>query len=209
METFSALLAICAGNSPVPGEFPTQRPVTRSFDVYFDLHTNKRLSKQLWGWWFEAQSRPFRRHRNGVQVRIFRSIRREHSAQMQSTPPRVIDQYKMQNKFTLKLKRNIIVLHMLNFLNFLLLCLLVLTTGLQAYLNPLVPGRCGDNFKSLIFKLIMQNERLGAGCEIDFGWMSDCEWEDNIGSGKGLVSSGNKLSHEPVLTRFFVAIWRH
>ena len=37
METFFALLAICAGNSPVPGEFPTQRPVTRSFDVYFDL----------------------------------------------------------------------------------------------------------------------------------------------------------------------------
>ena len=36
METFSALLAICAGNSPVPGEFPTQRPVTRSFDVFFD-----------------------------------------------------------------------------------------------------------------------------------------------------------------------------
>ena len=33
METFSVLLAICAGNSPVPGEFPTQRPVTRSFDV--------------------------------------------------------------------------------------------------------------------------------------------------------------------------------
>ena len=39
-ETFSALLAICAGNSPVPGEFPTQRPVTRSFDVYFDLRPN-------------------------------------------------------------------------------------------------------------------------------------------------------------------------
>ena len=36
METFSALLAICAGNSPVPGEFPTQRPVTRSFVVFFD-----------------------------------------------------------------------------------------------------------------------------------------------------------------------------
>ena len=33
METFSALLAICAGNSPVPGEFPSQRPATRSFDV--------------------------------------------------------------------------------------------------------------------------------------------------------------------------------
>ena len=47
METFSVLLAICAGNSPVPGEFPTQRPVTPSFDVYFDLRPNKRMSKQL------------------------------------------------------------------------------------------------------------------------------------------------------------------
>ena len=46
METFSALLAICAGNSPVPGEFPTQRPATRSFDAFFDLSLNKRLSKQ-------------------------------------------------------------------------------------------------------------------------------------------------------------------
>ena len=46
METFSALLAVCAGNSPVPGEFPSQRPVTRSFDVFFDLRLNKRLSKQ-------------------------------------------------------------------------------------------------------------------------------------------------------------------
>ena len=43
----SALLAICAGNSPVPGEFPTQRPVTRSFDVFFDLRPNKRLSKTI------------------------------------------------------------------------------------------------------------------------------------------------------------------
>ena len=33
METFSALLALCAGNSPVTGEFPSQRPVTRSFDA--------------------------------------------------------------------------------------------------------------------------------------------------------------------------------
>ena len=64
METFSALLAICAGNSPVPGEFPTQRPVTRSFDVYFDLRPNKRLSEQSWGWWFETPSRSLWRHRN-------------------------------------------------------------------------------------------------------------------------------------------------
>ena len=38
METFSMLLAICAGNSPLSGEFPAQRPVTWSFDVFFDLH---------------------------------------------------------------------------------------------------------------------------------------------------------------------------
>ena len=63
METFSALLALCARNSPVTGEFPTQRPVTRSFDVFFDLRLNKRLSKQWWGWWFEP-SRPLWRHCN-------------------------------------------------------------------------------------------------------------------------------------------------
>ena len=34
METFSAWLAICAGNSPVTGDFSAQRPVTRSFDVF-------------------------------------------------------------------------------------------------------------------------------------------------------------------------------
>ena len=62
MEIFSALLAICAGNSLVTGEFPTQRPVTRSFDVFFDLRLNKRLSKQWWGWWFETLSRPLWRH---------------------------------------------------------------------------------------------------------------------------------------------------
>ena len=64
MEAFSALLAICAGNSPVPGEFPAQKPVTRSFDVFFDLRLNKRLSKQMWGWWFETLSCPLWRHCN-------------------------------------------------------------------------------------------------------------------------------------------------
>ena len=54
METFSALLAICAGNSQVTGEFPAQRPVTRSFDIFFHLCLNKRLSKQSGGWWFET-----------------------------------------------------------------------------------------------------------------------------------------------------------
>ena len=64
METFSALLAICAGTSPVTGEFPAQRPVKRNFDVFFDLRLNKRLSKQSWGWWSQTPSRPWWRHSN-------------------------------------------------------------------------------------------------------------------------------------------------
>ena len=47
MEAFSALLALCVGNSPVTGEFPAQRPVTRSFDVFFDLRLSKHLSKPV------------------------------------------------------------------------------------------------------------------------------------------------------------------
>ena len=71
----SALLALCAGNSPVTVEFPAQRPVTRSFGVFFDLRLNKRLSKQdlrlnkrlskqSWGWWFETPSHSLWRHCN-------------------------------------------------------------------------------------------------------------------------------------------------
>ena len=69
METFSALLAICAANSPVSGEFPTQRTVTRSFDVFFDQRLNKRLSKQWWGWWFETPSDPLWCHCNPCELR--------------------------------------------------------------------------------------------------------------------------------------------
>ena len=67
METFSALLVLCAGNSPVSGEFPAQRPMTRSFDVFFDLRLNKRLSKQCWGWWFETPSRALWRQSNVIK----------------------------------------------------------------------------------------------------------------------------------------------
>ena len=85
IETFSALLAICAGNSQVPGEFPTQRPVTRSFDVFPDLRLNKWFSKQSWGWWFETLSRPIWRHRNVLNSpgegiwRIIRNISKQVS----------------------------------------------------------------------------------------------------------------------------------
>ena len=69
MESFSALLALCAGNSPVTGEFPAQRPVTRSFDVFYDLCLNKRLSKQSRGWW--------RHHRAYYDVIVMGLERRE------------------------------------------------------------------------------------------------------------------------------------
>ena len=49
--------------------FPAQRTVTRSLDVFFDLHLNKRLSKQWWGWWFETPSRPLWRHCNAGRIK--------------------------------------------------------------------------------------------------------------------------------------------
>ena len=64
METFFTLRALCAGNSPVTGEFPSQRLVTRRFDVFFDLCLHKRLSKQFRGWWFETPSSSLWRHCN-------------------------------------------------------------------------------------------------------------------------------------------------
>ena len=74
-ETFSALLALCAGISPVTGEFPTQRPVTRNFDVFLDLRLKERLSKQSWGCWFETLLCPLWRHCNVIHfaVPIFNS----------------------------------------------------------------------------------------------------------------------------------------
>ena len=60
MEAFSALLALCEGNSPVTGEFPSQRPVTRSFDVIFDLN----------GWVNNREAGDLRRHRPHYGVTV-------------------------------------------------------------------------------------------------------------------------------------------
>ena len=64
METFSMLLALCAGNSLVTVEFPSQRPVTQSFGVFFDLHLNKRMSKPSRRQWFEMPLRSLWCHCN-------------------------------------------------------------------------------------------------------------------------------------------------
>ena len=61
METFSALLAICAGNSPVTVEFPAQRPVTRSFDIFSELCLNN-------GWLNSGEAGDLRRHRAHYDV---------------------------------------------------------------------------------------------------------------------------------------------
>ena len=66
VKTFSALLALCVENSPISDEFPSQRPVTRHFGVFFDLRLNKRLSKKSWGWWFETPLCSLWRHCNGM-----------------------------------------------------------------------------------------------------------------------------------------------
>ena len=72
METYSALLVICARNSPATGECPAQSPVTWSFDISFDLRLIKRPSKQSRGWWFDTQSRPLWRHCNAkLAERVF------------------------------------------------------------------------------------------------------------------------------------------
>ena len=72
MEIFSVLLALCAGNSLVTDEFPSQWPVSwRSFDALFDLRLNKGLSKQSKCWWFETPSCSLWRHYNGIACRYW------------------------------------------------------------------------------------------------------------------------------------------
>ena len=66
IETFSALLALCAGNSPATGEFPSQRPVARSFGVFFDRRVNKRLDKHSRRRWFDPPSCSLWRHCNAM-----------------------------------------------------------------------------------------------------------------------------------------------
>ena len=63
METFSALLALCAGDSPVTGEFPLKRPVARSFDIFFDLGLKK-------GWVNNRDNGDLRLHRADFYVTV-------------------------------------------------------------------------------------------------------------------------------------------
>ena len=66
------------GNSPVTGEFPAQRQVTRSFDVFFDQRLNKQLGKQSWGWWFETPSRSLWCHCNDITYPCLNPLETSH-----------------------------------------------------------------------------------------------------------------------------------
>ena len=74
MEAFSALLALCEGIPPVTGGFPSQRPVTWSCDVFFDLRLNKRLSKRSRHRWFKTPSRSLWRHCNARLLSNWRAM---------------------------------------------------------------------------------------------------------------------------------------
>ena len=63
MDTLFALLAICAGNSPVTGAFPTPKSVTRSFDVFFTC-------SWIHGWVNNRDAGDLRRHRDGYDVTV-------------------------------------------------------------------------------------------------------------------------------------------
>ena len=79
------------------------------------------------------------------------------------------------------------------------------------WLNSLAPGRFEWNFKQVIFKLIFSGWWLRYSLWnypqvilIGTYW-----WQVNIGSGNGLVPSGNKPLPEPMLTQIYVAQWHH
>ena len=75
METFSRYWHFVRGTSPATGEFPLQRSVAWSFDVFFDLCLNKRLSKQQGRRWFETSSRPLWRRCIGSVMRSLDQLR--------------------------------------------------------------------------------------------------------------------------------------
>ena len=66
-EKFHMLTSSNGNISRVDDEFPSQRPVTRSFDVFFDLRLNKRSSKQPWEWWLQMLLRPLWRYCNELE----------------------------------------------------------------------------------------------------------------------------------------------
>ena len=76
----------CEGNSPITGEFPSQRPVTLSYEVFFDLRMNKRLNKPSRRPWFETPSRSLCRHCNADNIIQKKNIERHTTHTIVSWP---------------------------------------------------------------------------------------------------------------------------
>ena len=70
-ESIFRVTALCEGNPPVTGRFPSQRPVTRGLGVLIDLYLNKRLSKQARRRWFATPMRSLWRHCNDEYLSLF------------------------------------------------------------------------------------------------------------------------------------------
>ena len=105
METFSALLALCVGNTSATDEFPAQRQVTRSFDVFFYLRLNERFSKQWRGWWFETPLRPLWRHctKNQLWMRCYQMKLFSDQEMLFAIPPPFWSMKKLINSLSLQL----------------------------------------------------------------------------------------------------------
>ena len=205
METFSVLLAICVGNSLVTSEFPSQRPVTWSFGVFFDLRFNKRLSKQSWGWWFEIPSHPLWRHCNGSTNTFIRKQQNRHITRRYH-----LNKFHFLHNITCNTKTICWTNADLLWIGVCVVCkMVVISSQSQCVkliccifryifwmklsfvdvsddwqlesswsgltLNSLDPGRCDGHFESIISKYMLQNKFM------------DPQVKVNIGSGHGLV----------------------
>ena len=96
METFSASLVLCAGNSPVTGEFPCKGHWRGALMISLICTLNKRLIKHSWGWWFEASLCPLWRHCKALYWWV------PHTGNLPHTPsPNPLQQY----QFTITFKR--------------------------------------------------------------------------------------------------------
>ena len=135
METFSALLAICAGNSPVHGEFPAQRPVTRSFDVPL-------ICARIYGWVNNHEAGDLRRHHSHYDVIVMHMLTCWQIGSIKTNFKEI--RIKIQNILYLK---NI-------FQN--ITCIL---PRLQ-WVNSSFPGQNGRHFADDIFRCIFFNEKI-------------------------------------------------
>ena len=70
------------GEFTITSDFPAQRPVTQSFDIFFDLRLNKWLNKQWWGCWFEMPWHLFWHHCHDLAAMCPQTVLAEISIDM-------------------------------------------------------------------------------------------------------------------------------